>query len=827
VNEVPAHDPEALSESLARRVDQVCNRFEAAWKAGTPPRLEDFLGDAPGPERAALLRELVPLDVYYRRARGEDCRPEDYRDRFPDLDPAQVSETITGPDGSDTADSPAPTSAVTIPAALIDHPRYRVLRLLGHGGMGAVYQAEHLLMERSVALKIINKSLTARPDLVERFRREVKAAARLSHPNIVTAHDADQAGDTHFLVMEFAEGQSLDEVLENEGPLPVAQACDYVRQAALGLQHAHERGLVHRDIKPHNLMLTPQGQVKILDFGLAKMAREQGAGQGLTASGAYMGTPEYSAPEQATDARKADIRADLYSLGCTLYCLLAGRPPFREETAVLTILAHLEKEPVPLPELRPDVPAGLWAVVARLLAKDPDRRYQKPAEVAQALAPFCQRGGNAGPVPPGTPKPAGAAAPAVRAPIAGDARDEADPAALLSREQMEAAPPRGDVCDLLGADAGRKRGGRRRVVLAGALGCLGLLVLGALGLGGLAVLSIRTNGTDSRQAALPRPGAIADTGTTQPTPAETARGTAPAPPVPAKAPGVSGARPAPLDCTGAAGVSAAEVRKAQAAWATYLGRQVEETVEVADGVKMTFVLVPPGTFRMGSPADETERQDNETLHGVTLTEPFDLARTEVTQAQYLALTGHNPSKIKGEDNLPVETVSWEEAHDYAVRLTKKRADQHVYRLPTEAEWEYSCRGGRPSSKPWGIGDGTSLSSREANFDGNSPLPPGGANKGPFLESTCRVGSYAANALGLYDMHGNVWEWCADWAGPYPEGDATNPTGPAWGSARVMRGGGWGNPAELLRAGDRRSFGPGDRHFTLGFRLARSIPSGGE
>jgi hypothetical protein len=258
--------------------------------------------------------------------------------------------------------------------------------------MGVVYQARHTVMNRQVVIKVISRALLDHPDALERFRREVQAAARLSHPNIVTAHDAEQAGNLHMLVMEFVPGQTLAEVLHKQGPLPVAHACHYVRQAALGLQHAFEQGMVHRDIKPHNLMLTPKGQVKILDFGLAKVVSEHGAGKGLTSTGAYMGTPEYSAPEQATDARSADVRADVYSLGCTLYCLLAGRPPFREETEVDTLLAHLKREPAPLPELRPEVPAALWAVVARLLAKDPAQRYQQPAQVAQALLPFRQPG---------------------------------------------------------------------------------------------------------------------------------------------------------------------------------------------------------------------------------------------------------------------------------------------------------------------------------------------------------------------------------------------------------------------------------------------------
>src|SRR5262249_17495942 len=152
------------------------------------------------------------------------------------------------------------------------------------------------------------------------------------------------------------------------------------------------RGMVHRDIKPQNLMLTPKGQVKILDFGLAKVVSETGQQPSLTAVSSYMGTPEYSAPEQATDARSADIRADLYSLGCTLYCLLAARPPFQEATAIQLVLAHIEQEPCPLYELRPDVPPELSATVARLLAKDPALRFQKPVELAQALAPLCKPG---------------------------------------------------------------------------------------------------------------------------------------------------------------------------------------------------------------------------------------------------------------------------------------------------------------------------------------------------------------------------------------------------------------------------------------------------
>jgi serine/threonine protein kinase len=279
-----------------------------------------------------------------------------------------------------------------IPPELMRHPKYLILRELGRGGMGVVYQARHKEMNRQIVIKVINRSLLDRPDTLERFHREVQAAALLSHPNIVTAYDAEQVGELHILVMEFVPGQSLAEVVQKKGPLPVAYACHFARQVALGLQHAHERKMVHRDIKPQNLMLSLKNQIKILDFGLAKVLREEVTSTGLTSHNAYMGTPDYCAPEQAQDACAADIRADLYSLGCTLYFLLAGRPPFREDTAFKTIMAHMQKEPQPLPELRPDVPAELWQVVKRLLAKEPAWRYQKPSDVAHALVPLIKSG---------------------------------------------------------------------------------------------------------------------------------------------------------------------------------------------------------------------------------------------------------------------------------------------------------------------------------------------------------------------------------------------------------------------------------------------------
>lgn len=286
--------------------------------------------------------------------------------------------------------------ASMIPAELIDHPRYLVLDVVGAGGMGTVFRAVHRRMDRIVALKVMRPGLLRHADAIRRFQQEARAAARLQHPHIVTAFDADQAGDLHFLVMEYVEGQNLADYLREHGPLSPAEACRYAQQAALGLQHAHEQGMVHRDIKPHNLMLQRDGTLKILDFGLARLPRAvdvppsaSPASGSLTDSGIIVGTADYIAPEQIADPRRADIRADIYALGCTLFHLMCGRPPFPNGT-VAEKIAHHASTPLPrVTSLRSDAPAMLAVVLERMTAKDPAHRYATPAATAVALAPFC------------------------------------------------------------------------------------------------------------------------------------------------------------------------------------------------------------------------------------------------------------------------------------------------------------------------------------------------------------------------------------------------------------------------------------------------------
>ena len=275
--------------------------------------------------------------------------------------------------------------------ALSNHPRYQIVREIGKGGMGVVYLAQHRVMGRDVALKVINRRLLNNPNAIERFRQEAQAAARLSHRNIVTAYDAEQAGDLHFLVMEYVDGTDLATILNRRGRLSVLHACNYIMQAAQGLQHAHEQGMVHRDIKPQNLMRTQKGTIKILDFGLARLANPAETEfnpTGLTAEGMTLGTPDYIAPEQARDARRADIRSDIYSLGCTLYQLLTGSVPFPEGTAMERMISHVNDDPVPISNLRSDVPGPLIEIIGRMMAKDPVARFQTPAEVAAKLRTF-------------------------------------------------------------------------------------------------------------------------------------------------------------------------------------------------------------------------------------------------------------------------------------------------------------------------------------------------------------------------------------------------------------------------------------------------------
>jgi serine/threonine protein kinase len=266
--------------------------------------------------------------------------------------------------------------------------RYRLIRQLGAGAMGTVLQAEDTKLGRQVAIKLLPAESTPDPEAIVRFRREARALAQLSHANIVQVYDEDEDGGRHFLVMEFVEGRTLAAILKDQGRLPPTRAATYAWQTAQGLAHAHDRGLVHRDLKPSNLLITTEGQVKILDLGLARFLLDQIGDASLTLDGIGLGTPDYMAPEQFTAARRVDPRADVYSLGCTLYHMLAGQVPFPTSSISAKYAAHESQEPPQLEEACPDAPAGLTDAVHRMMAKRPEDRFASAAAAADALSSY-------------------------------------------------------------------------------------------------------------------------------------------------------------------------------------------------------------------------------------------------------------------------------------------------------------------------------------------------------------------------------------------------------------------------------------------------------
>jgi eukaryotic-like serine/threonine-protein kinase len=317
-----------------------------------------------------------------------------------ELPPAGASRTGTWlPENQEPPTLPAgnpPTEEAVedLPSALRNHPRYRVIRRIGRGGMGEVYAAEHRMMGRIVALKTIRVDFVSKPDLVERFQREVRASAKLSHPNVVAVYDAENSAHIFFLAMEYLQGEDLRDLVRREGPLNVPTACTLLQQATAGVKHAHDRGVIHRDIKPTNLFLVggeeraTSGVVKVLDFGLAKMLLDAGVLQYGTPTGYAMGTRGYIAPEQEADARSVGIQADIFSLGRTLYFLLSGRRPYPDEFRPLREEAGGNPD-IPLEQLCPGISNDVVRLIDKMTARRSEDRFQSCADVLTALAPLC------------------------------------------------------------------------------------------------------------------------------------------------------------------------------------------------------------------------------------------------------------------------------------------------------------------------------------------------------------------------------------------------------------------------------------------------------
>jgi hypothetical protein len=411
----------ALPLAVARQVDLLCDEYEVQRRQGGTPDLRALLARVPAEARHSLRVELAAVEAEFRWQAGQEVQPDQLAEGFGipaddvrtwvqrlvgnllDTRPSSPTEEVRPAAAAREATGPWATPA-TEPALPCRFGEYDLLERLGEGGMGAVYRAQHRRLNKAVALKLIRPDLGGHPDAVPRFEREMQAVGRLDHPHVVEAQHAGEHDGRLFLVMKLLDGLDLARLVRRTGPLRPADAAEAVRQAAEGLQYVHEQGLVHRDVKPSNLMLTLASGgrqplvalVKILDLGLARLAGGEGDA-GLTQKGQTLGTVDYMAPEQQGDTAGVTIAADIYGLGGVLFFLLAGRPPFAHHRTMMDkLVAHRLERPPNLRALRPDLPNGLVRVVERMLAKAPGERFAEPRAVAEALAPLAAEADLAG-----------------------------------------------------------------------------------------------------------------------------------------------------------------------------------------------------------------------------------------------------------------------------------------------------------------------------------------------------------------------------------------------------------------------------------------------
>ncbi|MCX7804887.1 MAG: SUMF1/EgtB/PvdO family nonheme iron enzyme [Planctomycetota bacterium] len=910
---------------------------------------------------------------------------------------------------------------------------------IGQGGMGAVYYGIHRRLGTEVAVKVPSIHLAdGNAEALGRFVREARIAARVRSPHLVHVMDVNQENGIYYLVMEFVKGRSAGSVVRDLASAGISglsetEALDVCIAACEGLAAAHAEGIVHRDVKPDNILIpferrrtgvtgkfsaigsdgeietvTPPEaagasgdlawtQAKLSDLGLA---RTEDADLAMTATAMCMGAPGYMSPEQAMDARTSGPPSDVFSMGATLYALLAGKAPFSGTTVYAIIEATRAAPHAPIKALRPDVSDATARLIDRCLAKNPAMRYPDAAALLEELR-ICRRALDrhaATITPPIATPPAPSAYPcfatgvgaaengvAAAATAGGDAGNPAArirpahggaatgmPSPFVSGNTLEDAAERAwsETLRVVGAagdnfdqarsalavyaslypsspyasDAIRKIGEIGRIETAFASlssaieraveaqkredwrAVLDMIEPPLMALGdrkhpnrSLAEAMInrarselaRREGFDSRLAeakAFIKAGmfeeasqvfaAIRESWPDMPpdcaaTVAEGMRiareglremryRTAMKAGAAAMSAGAfdeaerffrEALREKPGDAEAAGGLAEAlaeAARSRKAAEAKERERQYTEAMAEAErlllgeprdefgfysalgdslrervgklvalalearpgdaaalrirnslgfpkeivldirGVRVEMVLIPPGRFLMGSPLAEKARWEDEIQHEVTITRPFYIARHLVTQQLYAKVMGANPSGFKGNAH-PVENVRWDEAMEFCREASL--AAGRPLRLPTEAEWEYACRAG--TKTPFYTGE--TLEADQANFDAREPY--GSGRKGKFRKRTTPAGSFKPNPWGLYDMHGNVWEWCSDWYGPYPAGAVADPKGAESGDCRVLRGGSWANIARYCRSATRHWIAPDSRDVNTGFRLA--------
>ncbi len=695
------------------------------------------------------------------------------------------------PPAAPPAEKPAPPADALIGSSLRG---YRVESKLGQGGMGAVYLAVHEQLQRQVAIKVLPPAMSDDAGLISRFQREARALAKLDSPHIVPVHDMFEQDGRFFIAMGLAAGGSVKDLLK-KGPIDEGRARRILLEAARGLDSAHSQGIVHRDIKPDNLLLDEQGRVKIADFGLAK----GGLGaQGLTVVGTVMGTPAYMSPEQWDDSSSADIRSDLYSLGCTFFKMLTGRALFKRSGMSAYMKAHCS-EPIPdVRTLRPEISAASALLLEKLLEKDAADRFQTPAALLEALEAVADTTTMVESSP--VPAEVSVADPTVWPSLEGSSK----PGSNLESSQLSGVDP-----------------------------------------------------TAVAPATSPEPPTSAPQAQTARVPAGVAEAAAPSEPtLHGEAAPLAPRRgrpwallsivvliacaaawwfwgragPGPAGPGGGPPVEGIEVwwdaTEGQRAAAAELALPLAVSEQGAD-----FVLIPAGSFTMGSPVNAVPRLSDELPHQVQLSGAVWMMAQEVSRGLWEQVMG-SPLAAQGQrgPRHPAVKLDWFAAVRFCNQLSAAQGLQPAYqvdgdqvsllaaadgyRLPTEAEWEYACRA-ETETPYW---SGKRLSPKEANF---SAVDDFLFSEGSMMRLT-EVGSLLPNPWGLYDMHGNAYEWCGDYYGAYPDEPARDPRGPNMGTGRIIRGGSGYQDASYCRSARRAHLKPETLGESVGFRVVRPV-----
>ena len=696
---------------------------------------------------------------------------------------------------------------------------YEVLEIIGRGGMGVVLKARDTKLQRIVAIKVLAPEIASNKAAKKRFEREAQAAAAVSHDHIVTIHAVDEFNSLPYLVMECIVGRSLQQKIEETGPLELKEILRIGMQAALGLAAAHKQGLVHRDIKPANILLQNGIQrVKITDFGLARATDDVG----MTHTGQIAGTPMYMSPEQAQGER-VDHLSDLFSLGSVLYTMCTGRPAFRAPNTVAVLRRVVDDTPRPILEVNSELPEWLVAIVNKLLSKKKEDRYQTAAEVAELLSEHLSLLQEPRSRPTVTP-PGNQSQNLAWTPRPSENQSETDgrgvhPTVSQQPALVSAAPVVRDTDHSQSpTPLSRTVPPHRNWLLVGA-GAVALVILGVI------LITITNKDGTKTKIEVPGDSKIEITNS---------RSSPASPQSPPPNPSSWHGWPADAPKPAIAPFDAAQAKQHQEEWAAYLKVPVEYT----NSIGMKFRLIPPGEFMMGStaeevklaigaiPKDHTSPQSLETQyrseapqHRVILTEPFYYGVTETTQSQFELVMGHNPSafsatgkardRVNGIDTkqFPVENLTYDMAVAFCDKLgalesgTQDHRNSTIsdntpfYRLPTEAQFEFSCRAGTESLYWCGNTVDELGQSDWISFNSHFRMHA--------------VGEKQANPFGLFDVHGNAWEWChGKWSDSdyshYTDSPAINPSGIAsLQSVPVMRGGGATFEPVSCRAAHRR------------------------